>query len=602
MNLMNIKKKNKELIKILKMFEETIRNGVDAKLFVYEENAINISNKQINLQTIIKTTFFKNNDDNNSNCILINIESDEERYKRSLKEFIKITLSNFFHLKATFWKNRIGFVNDLQNILYYLRQFNNKFELTIPIYINEFSEINDPNIYIQDGPLACYCSHLRALIYGYNNLKDYTIIIEDDISITNTENIEKYLPCIPDDWDIICFNSAPKNHDYGIKPYYKFIDEFHSGQFYIVKNSCIPTLFANLYPITDQVDVLISNLHKQLNIYNIVDTVYQRNISTNTQNNLHVIFNSPNYYILRIHIQLVQDLLTFFINNQLPFNETYNNNIVKNILYDILYSYISRTDIDNNKYKPQYDNSIEINKNPNLSKLLNSIEVIIKCSKKGINTSLVSLSLTNNIVNTIRIFKKYHNTIHEKYNEKIKAFNYGSTAHTYILEKQQIIMKTYDDELRWKTIDHDNIDEIYMKELFILKKRNILITHNDNEKILYLEYLGESLYDSFSLPYDWKQQISRIFFELTAKNIYYPEFNIKNILNKNSKLYFIDFGLASIVDDVDNNKNCENFIELLGILEKRFENANYDEQLMLYNTFINNIKVHKTEKYLKNIF
>jgi tRNA A-37 threonylcarbamoyl transferase component Bud32 len=303
-----------------------------------------------------------------------------------------------------------------------------------------------------------------------------------------------------------------------------------------------------------------------------------------------------------MHIQIIKNLLTFFINNELPDNKRNNNNILKNILYDILYSYISRVDIDNNKYKSQFDNIVEINNNPKLSKLLNSIEVIIKCSKKGIHTSVVSLSLTNNIINTIRLFKKYHNSIHNKYNEKIKAFNYGSSAHTYILESQQIIMKTYNDELRWKTIDHDNIDEIYMKELSILKKINNSISYNEHSRILYLDYLGQSLYDSFSLPFDWKQQISRIFSELTARNIYYPEFNIKNILNKNSKLYFIDFGLASIVDDVDNSKNCENFIELLCILEKRFENTNYDEQLMLYNTFINNIKVHKTEKYLKNIF
>jgi GR25 family glycosyltransferase involved in LPS biosynthesis len=582
---------------------ENIRNGVDAKLFVYEENATNICGKQINLQKIIKNTFFKNNNDNNSNCILINIESDKERYDRSLQEFKKISLSNFCHLKATYWKNRNDFITDLQNIFYYLQKFNNKITLPIGgININEFSEINDPDIFIQDGPLACYCSHVRALMYGLDNFNDYTIIVEDDISITNTENIEKYLPCIPDDWDIIFLNSAPKNHDYGNKPYYKFVDEFHSGQFYIVRNSCIKTLFDNLYPITDQVDVLISDLHKQLNIYNIVDTVYQRNISTNTQNNLHVIFNSPHYNILRTHIQNIKDVLNSFINTELPDNEINNNNIISNLLNDILYSHISRVDTDNNKYKSQFDNNIEINNNPKLLQLLNSIEVVIKCSKKGINTSVVSLSLTNNIINTIRIFKKYHNVNNQKYNEKFKAFNYGSSAHTYILEKQQIIIKSYDDELRWKTIDHDNIDEIYMKELFILKKINSSVSYNEHERILYLDYLGESLYDSFSLPYDWKTQISSIFSELTAKNIYYPEFNIKNILNKNSKLYFIDFGLASIVDDVDNSKNCENFIELLGILENRFENVKHNEKLILYNTFINNIKVHKTEKYLKNIF
>jgi hypothetical protein len=57
--------------------------------------------------------------------------------------------------------------------------------------MNDFSEINDPNIYIQDGPLACYCSHVRGMIYGHLNFEDYTIIIEDDAFISNTENIEK---------------------------------------------------------------------------------------------------------------------------------------------------------------------------------------------------------------------------------------------------------------------------------------------------------------------------------------------------------------------------------------------------------------------------
>ena len=52
--------------------EENIKTGVDAKLLVYEENASVISDKKINLQNIIKKNFFKNNWENNSNCILIN--------------------------------------------------------------------------------------------------------------------------------------------------------------------------------------------------------------------------------------------------------------------------------------------------------------------------------------------------------------------------------------------------------------------------------------------------------------------------------------------------------------------------------------------------
>jgi hypothetical protein len=586
--------------------DENINNGVDAKLLVYEENASIISDKKINLQNIIKNTFFKNNSDKNSNCILINIEKDSERYSRSVKEFEKISLSNFFHLKATYWKERSTFVNDLNNILQFLKTFNDEISLS-PVAINEFSEVDDPNIYIQDGPLACYCSHVRSLIYGYNNFNDYTIIVEDDISITNTENIEKYLPLIPNDWDIICLNSAPKNHNYGDKPYYKFIEDFHSGQFYIVRNTSIETLLKNLYPITDQVDVLTSNLHKILNIYNIVDTVYQRNISTNTQNNLHVIFNSPNYSIVRAHIQTIQNILHEFINKELPFNHVNNTYIMENIMFDVLYSFISNPFELKSSYfiKSQYNNEKEINSDSELQKLRTSIECVIKYSKKGIHLELVSLSLVNNIINTIRSFKKYHN--HEKFGCEIKSYNYGSTSHTYILQNRSIILKNYHEKFRWNIKDHDDSETIFEKELDICKKIGNLIGYDKDGKILFIEYLGESLYINFVLPYDWKQQIIDIFYDLTSKNIYYPEFNIKNILNKNSKLHFIDFGLAHILkedDVVDNNsKNCENFIELLEILQTRFKKTNsVNERLILYNTFINNIKVHKIQKYLNNIF
>ena len=587
------------------MFHENIKNGVDAKLLVYEENASVISDKKINLQNIIKNNFFKNNSDNNSNCILINIEKDSERYSRSVKEFKKITLSNFFHLKATYWKERNEFVQDLNNILHFLQNFNNDIT-SLPVKINEFSEVDDPNIDIQDGPLACYCSHIRSLIYGYKNFNDYTIIVEDDISITNTENIEKYLPLIPNDWDIICLNSAPKNYNYGDRPYYKFVDDFHSGQFYIVRNTCIETLFKNLYPITDQVDVLTSNLHKILNIYNIVDTVYQRNISTNTQNNLHVIFNSPNYSILRKHIIIIQNILDKFINIELPENETRNKIIIENLLFDVLYSFISNPfnfESNNSFINAQYDNKKEINNDSYLYQLFKSIEIVIRCSKKGIHSELVSLSLTNNIINTIRSFQKYHNQIDKIFGCEIKAYNYGSTAHTYILEKNNIILKSYHNEFRWNIKNHEDSNMIYDKELDICKKNNTLISYDIYNKILYIKYLGESLYTNFVLPSDWKQQITDIFEELNNKQIYYPEFNIKNILNKNSKLHFIDFGLAFVINDPDNNENCENFIELLQILQDRFKTTtNNNERLLLYNTFINNIKIHNIEKYLNNIF
>ena len=58
-----------------------------------------------------------------------------------------------------------------------------------------------------------------------------------------------------------------------------------------------------------------------------------------------------------------------------------------------------------------------------------------------------------------------------------------------------------------------------------------------------------------------------------------------------------------MINDPDNNENCENFIELLEILQERFKSTtNNNERLVLYNTFINNIKIHNIVKYLNNIF
>ena len=170
------------------------------------------------------------------------------------------------------------------------------------------------------------------------------------------------------------------------------------------------------------------------------------NISTNTQNNLHVIFNSPNYSILRKHIIIIQNILDKFINIELPENETRNKIIIENLLFDVLYSFISNPfnfESNNSFINAQYDNKKEINNDSYLYQLFKSIEIVIRCSKKGIHSELVSLSLTNNIINTIRSFQKYHNQIDKIFGCEIKAYNYGSTAHTYILEKNNIILKSY---------------------------------------------------------------------------------------------------------------------------------------------------------------
>jgi len=120
--------------------------------------------------------------------------------------------------------------------------------------------------------------------------------------------------------------------------------------------------------------------------------------------------------------------------------------------------------------------------------------------------------------------------------------------------------------------------------------------------MIYMEYLGDSLFDNFMLPHDWENQIRNIFQILDDNRIFYPEFNLKNILILNNRLYLIDYGLARICDE-SNENNLLNFIEIINILREKFnEIKDVEQQHIFYNNFINNIKLDKDSKYLANIF
>jgi GR25 family glycosyltransferase involved in LPS biosynthesis len=553
-----------------------IATGVDAKILQYEENAVDISDDKIDLVEILG---------GKQNCILINMEKDVQRYHTSVDQLKKVSIKNFVHLKGTDGRNKDKkyLEDDLTYILQFLSQFNSDIELK-QIKINDFSEINDSGVHIQDGPLGCYCSHLRALIYGYLNYEDYTIICEDDISITNTEKIEKYIKQIPNDWDIICLNSRAKNISYGDLPFYKFTDDFHSGHFYIVKNECLPILFSGMYPMTDQVDVLMASMVHKLNIYNIPDTVYQKNIKTNTQNNLSIIFSSPNYKSVTESLNNSEEILNILANKILTDNEERNKIIVKSLMYDVLYNFIL-TDGINNEPGPnienyQFDNIYKDDFNFIL--LEKNITFFLQCSRKGINPQLSAKGLSNVCLFTLDKFSELHNTLNES-GEIIKAHSFGSTAHTYKIGDN--LLKRYNDRLRWATEGHENVDDIISKELDLLSKVGPKVIWSNNRNIL-MPYYGESLYNDFNLPTDWKEQITKIFSDLTNKGIFYPEFRLQNILTLNGKITFVDFGLAEFRTECDNTENLNKFIKYLSLMEERFRNvSNIDELHRLISTF-----------------
>jgi len=556
--------------------KDHIATGVDAKILQYEENAVNISDDTIDIIELLG---------GKQNCILINMEKDVQRYHTSVDQLKKVSIQKFVHLKGTDGrnKNKESLEKDLTYILNFISQFNPQIEPK-QIKINDFSEINDSGVHIQDGPLGCYCSHLRALIYGYLNYEDYTIICEDDISITNTEKIKNYLTQIPNDWDIICLNSRAKNISYGDAPFYKFTDDFHSGHFYIVKNKCLPTLFSGMYPMTDQVDVLIASMVHKLNIYNIPDTVYQKNIKTNTQNNLSIIFSSSNYKPVTEALNNSEEILNNLANKILPDNKERNRIIIKNLMYDVIYNFMLMTDSETktgeNIENYQFDNIYE--EDPDFILLEKYISFFLQCSRKGINPKLAAKDLINTCLFTLNKFRDLHNTL-DGSGEVIKAYSFGSTAHTYKIGDK--LLKRYNDKLRWATEGHDNTDDIIEKELDILSisgKPKVL--SNDNRNI-YMEYCGESLYNDFNLPTDWKEQIINIFSDLSNNGIFYPEFRLQNILVLDGKVTFIDFGLAEFRTECDNTENINKFIKYLSLMDERFKGLDMDERHRLISTF-----------------
>ena len=566
---------------------EELRNhlatGVDAKIMQYEENAINISDDTIDFPSLLNGT---------QTYILLNMERHVERYKTSVEQLKKLSIQNFVHLKGSDGKKKNQLEGDLTLILQYLKLYNNDV-IDNDIKINEFSEVNNPGVHLQEGPLGCYCSHLRAMIYSHMRGSDYTIIIEDDISITNTENIQKYIKQIPDDWDVICLNSRGKNVKYE-EPFYKFIDEFHSLHFYIIKNSCFPEIFKGMYPLIDQVDVLLSFTHKKINIYNIPDTVYQKNLETNTQNNLDIIFSSPNYIPVVDALNKSEDLLNHFANKILPNNEERNKLIVKHLMHDVLYNYILTNGV-NNKRGKNIENYVFDNpfKDKWRYKMLEKfVGFFLQCSKKGIDPKLVAKSITNACLFTLHKFSELHESDDET-GGTMKAYGFGSTAHTYKIDND-LLLKRYNRRLRWATDGHDDSKTIMNKELELLGKLKDVssvpkLVDYDNRDII-MEYRGESLYDNFNLPTDWKEQITNIFSELTENGIFYPEFRLQNILILDGKISFVDFGLAEFRTECDNTENLNKFIKFLILLEDKFKViTDLDARHRLISTFLKNV-------------
>jgi tRNA A-37 threonylcarbamoyl transferase component Bud32 len=263
-------------------------------------------------------------------------------------------------------------------------------------------------------------------------------------------------------------------------------------------------------------------------------------------------------------------------------------------MYDVLYNYILTNGV-NNEPSPNIEDYIF--DNPYEGKwrykmLVKFIGFFIQCSKKGIDPKIVGQSLASVCLYTLYKFSELHES-DDEIGGTMKAYSFGSTAHTYKIDND-LLLKRYNRRLRWATDGHNDSKTIMKKELELLDKlKNVSsvpkLVDYDNRDII-MEYRGESIYNDFSLPINWKEQITNIFSELTENDIFYSEFRLQNILVLDGKISFVDFGLAEFRTECDNTENLNKFIELLSLLEGKFKViTDLDARHRLISTFLKNV-------------
>jgi predicted Ser/Thr protein kinase len=293
--------------------------------------------------------------------------------------------------------------------------------------------------------------------------------------------------------------------------------------------------------------------------------------------------------VVRDALNKSEELLNHFSNSILPDNMKRNKLIVKHIMYDVIFNFMLTKGNNNNDPGPNIEDYIF--DNPYEGKwrhkmLVKFVTFFLQCSKKGINPKLAGQSLVNVCLFTLNKFTELHDG-------DVRAYSFGSTAHTYRVG-DDLLLKRYNQKLRWATEGHDDSKTIMNKELELLNKlKNVnsvpkIIRHDHIDIIM--EYRGESIYNDFNLPDDWKNQITNIFSELTDNGIFYPEFRLHNILVLDGKISFVDFGMAEFRDKCDNTENLEKFIKYLGLLDDKFKVVtDLNARHILISTFLQNV-------------
>ena len=136
------------------------------------------------------------------------------------------------------------------------------------------------------GAIGCYLSHVKIWENILKNESQIALIFEDDAQVPKDLNkrIHAEMKNIPNDWDIVLFGYICKKcmkYDN-----YNEVERFMLTHCYIIKKSSIAKIMNTntLFPITQQIDSLMSELSSLINIYSVKEKlVPQFNSRTDIQ-------------------------------------------------------------------------------------------------------------------------------------------------------------------------------------------------------------------------------------------------------------------------------------------------------------------------------
>ena len=121
------------------------------------------------------------------------------------------------------------------------------------------------------GAIGCYLSHVKIWENVLKNNHDVALIFEDDAQVPPElmKKMHEEMQYIPNDWDIVLFGYlCTKCLDY---EKYKEVERFMLTHCYIIKKTAIIKIMNSntLFPITQQIDSLMSELSSIVNIYTV---------------------------------------------------------------------------------------------------------------------------------------------------------------------------------------------------------------------------------------------------------------------------------------------------------------------------------------------